>query len=114
MVVTADVNVKAQHVKHMEQYWPVFFTGVAIEFGCLFFIHHSIFTLIVCLKTTFCTAIWFMQGSDLAAPAPAAAAAAPQTTGQPQRPQQSSGDGAPKQAPVRSCHTTRFNAELTS
>jgi hypothetical protein len=108
MVVTADVNVKAQHVKHIEQYWPVFFTGVAIEFGCLFFIHTSIFTLIVCLKTTFCTAIWFMQGSDLAPPAPAPPPAAPQTTSQPQPPQQPNGDGAPKQGPVRSYHTTRI------
>jgi len=46
----------------MEQYWPVFFTGMAIEFACLLFVHPTMFTLVVCLKTTVCTAIWFVQG----------------------------------------------------
>jgi len=73
MIVTANARVKERHQHHMEQYWPVFFTGMAIEFACLLFVHPTMFTLVVCLKTTVCTAMWFVQGPS------AAAAAAPTT-----------------------------------
>ena len=69
MIVTANARVKERHRHHMEQYWPVFFTGMAIEFACLLFVHPTMFTLVVCLKTTVCTAMWFVQGPSAAAPA---------------------------------------------
>jgi len=43
----------------------MFMTGIAIEFACLLFVHPTMFTLVVCLKTTVCTAIWFVQGKGL-------------------------------------------------
>jgi hypothetical protein len=42
--------------------------GTALEFGCLFLVHPTLFTLVVCLKTAVCTTVWFAQGSDLAPP----------------------------------------------
>lgn len=51
----------------MEQYWPVFLTGMAIEFACLLFVHPAMFTLVVCLKTTVCTTMWFVHGPEAGA-----------------------------------------------
>lgn len=70
MTVTANARVKERHQHHMEQYWPVFFVGMAIEIACLLFGHPTMFTLVVCLKTTVCTAMWFVQGPSATAPAP--------------------------------------------
>ena len=80
MIVTANARVKERHQHHMEQYWPVFFTGMAIEFACLLFVHPTMFTLVVCLKTTVCTAMWFVQGPSAAATAPAPTTTRPKTT----------------------------------
>jgi hypothetical protein len=81
MPVTGNARVKEKHRQHMEQYWPVFFTGMAIEFACLLFVHPTMFTLVVCLKTTVCTAMWFVQG-------PSAAAAVPVKASKPKAPEQ--------------------------
>jgi hypothetical protein len=92
----------------MEQYWPMFMTGIAVEFACLLFVHPTMFTLVVCLKTTVCTAIWFVQGKGLgnaSAPVKKKTNKPPGPTPAPVAPAQPA--GAPEKQPlVSSCNSS--------
>jgi hypothetical protein len=56
--VSENNKVKALHKNHLEQYWPFFYFGLAVEAASFLLVHPELFTLIACLKTTALTVLW--------------------------------------------------------
>lgn len=56
--MSENKDVRALHKNHLDQYWPFFFFGTAVQVGSFFLVHPELFTLIVCFKTTALTVLW--------------------------------------------------------
>ncbi|WWD17677.1 hypothetical protein CI109_102118 [Kwoniella shandongensis] len=59
-----DEDLADEHAYHLDGYWPVQLIGAIIEGASFFLLHPDLFTLIVCIKTTFCTLFWLSRDQD--------------------------------------------------
>ncbi|WWC86848.1 uncharacterized protein L201_001727 [Kwoniella dendrophila CBS 6074] len=51
----------SRHKDHLQDYWPTFMMGCIVEGVSFFLLHPDLFTLIVCIKTTFCLFMWLSK-----------------------------------------------------
>ncbi|WWC58784.1 uncharacterized protein I303_101328 [Kwoniella dejecticola CBS 10117] len=53
-----DPHKQPIHSNHLEQYWPIFFVGLIIEFASFVLVHPDLFTLVACVKTLILLGLW--------------------------------------------------------
>lgn len=61
--VSTNRTVQSIHQTHLETYFPVFIFSTLVEIAAMFLVHPSLFTLIVCLKTTGCLGVWMARSA---------------------------------------------------
>ncbi|WWC58802.1 uncharacterized protein I303_101346 [Kwoniella dejecticola CBS 10117] len=59
-----DEYLSSKHEVHLQNYWPTFMIGCIVEGVSFFFLHPDLFTLIVCVKTTFMLLIWLSKDQE--------------------------------------------------
>ncbi|WWC69004.1 uncharacterized protein I206_102940 [Kwoniella pini CBS 10737] len=59
-----DEYLSTTHELHLQNYWPTFMIGCIVEGVSFFLLHPDLFTLIVCIKTTFLLIIWLSKDQE--------------------------------------------------
>ncbi|WVR06062.1 hypothetical protein IAU60_003090 [Kwoniella sp. DSM 27419] len=59
-----DKVAQRRHASHLENYWPVLTIGCVAEGLCFFLLHPDLFTLVVCIKTTFMMTAWLGKDQE--------------------------------------------------
>ncbi|WWC99173.1 hypothetical protein V866_006068 [Kwoniella sp. B9012] len=59
-----DEELSFQHEVHLQNYWRTFMIGCIVEGVSFFLLHPDLFTLIVCVKTTFMLVIWLSKDQE--------------------------------------------------
>lgn len=59
-----DQGISRIHERHLQGYWPIFALGSVVEVAGYMFFHPDLFTLVVCVKTTGCLALWLSRRGD--------------------------------------------------
>lgn len=59
-----DKAISLMHEPHLQAYWPIFGLGSIAEVAGYLFFHPDLFTLVVCMKTTGCLALWLSRRAD--------------------------------------------------
>ncbi|WVF70274.1 hypothetical protein IAT40_005063 [Kwoniella sp. CBS 6097] len=59
-----DDRLSSIHADHLANYWPVLMIGCLCEIASFFLLHPDLFTLIVCVKTTFMMLAWLSRDQE--------------------------------------------------
>ncbi|OCF41539.1 hypothetical protein I317_04647 [Kwoniella heveanensis CBS 569] len=59
-----DDKLSSIHADHLANYWPVLMIGCLCEVASFFLLHPDLFTLIVCIKTTFMLMAWLSRDQE--------------------------------------------------
>ncbi|OCF58047.1 hypothetical protein L486_04075 [Kwoniella mangroviensis CBS 10435] len=59
-----DEELSYRHEVHLQNYWRTFIIGCIVEGVSFFLLHPDLFTLIVCIKTTFMLVMWLSKDQE--------------------------------------------------